>query len=240
LRARLEFSATVLLIIVALLVGGITVWDRLYPQPTQAAREETSLRPVPAPPPADPVSIEGAPILGDKNARVALIVFSEFECPYCAKSARDVLPEIDRHYLSTGKVLLVWRHFPLPIHKNARKAAEAAECAGRQGKFWEFHDWAFEHQKSLNRANLHAAAETLGLRPAEFRVCLDGAAAAARVEADFAAGQGFTIAGTPTWFVGVIQADGKGKVTDRLDGARNFAVFKKTIDKVIATLQASS
>jgi hypothetical protein len=122
--ARLELSATILLIVVALLVGGLTVWDRVYPPAARAAPSEPPL-------PKDPVFIDGVPSRGDRNAKVALIEFSEFECPYCGKSAREVMPEIDRKYVTTGKVSLAWRHYPLPMHKQAQKAAEAAECAGR-------------------------------------------------------------------------------------------------------------
>lgn len=231
--ARLELSATVLLIVVALLMGGITVWDRLSPQPTQAAGVRPPHTP-PPPPPSDPVSVEDAPILGDRNARVAVIVFSDFECPYCGRSARDVLPEIDRQYLRTGKVFLAWRHYPLPNHKNAFKAAEAAECAARDGKFWALHDWAFRHQAGLDRANLLAAAKTLGLDATAFGACLDGQTSA-KVKADLDAAKGFAITGTPTWFVGVVQADARVKVTDRLEGARPFTDFQRAIDKVLAS-----
>ena len=230
LTARLELSATVLLIVVALLVGGITAWDRLSPRPTQAA----GLRPPPPAPPEDPISVEGAPTLGDRNGRVAIIVFSDFECPYCGRSARDVLPEIERQYLRTGKVFLAWRHYPLPNHKNALGAAEAAECAARDGKFWALHDWAFQHQTELDRANLLAAAKTLGLDRTAFAACLDGQTTA-RVKADVAAAKGFSITGTPTWFIGVVQADGRVKVTDRIEGARPFADFQQAIDKALAS-----
>ena len=236
LTARLELLATILLIVVALLVGIVTVWDRMYPQPTQAAGQSY---PTPSTsPPVDPVSIEGATILGDKKARVALILFSEFECPYCARAARDVLPKLNRQYLRTGKVLLAWRHFPLPIHENARKAAEAAECARRQDKFWEFHDWAFEHQKELHPKNLLVAATTLGLDQVAFTACFEGQATA-RVEADLETANAVSVDSTPTWFIGVIQADGKVKVLERHGGAKRFEFFQRAIDKVIATTEGS-
>lgn len=231
--ARLELAAPVLLIVVALVVGGITVWDRLSPQPTHAAGVRPP-SPPPPPLPRDPVSIEGAPILGDRTAQVTLIVFSDFECPYCGRSARDVLPEVDRQYLRTGKVFLAWRHYPLSNHKNALKAAEAAECAARDGKFWALHDWAFQHQTELDRPNLLAVAKTLGLEPTAFDACLDGQVTA-KVKADLDAAKTFAVTGTPTWFVGVVQADGRVKVTDRLEGARPFADFQRAIDRLLAS-----
>jgi protein-disulfide isomerase len=234
LTTSLEPAATILLIVVTLLMGGLTVWDRLQPPPAQAEQAARREPPVPS----EPVSIEGAPILGDRNAKVALIVFSEFECPYCARSAREVLPEIERQYLRTRKAFLVWRHFPLPIHMNAGKAAEGAECAGRQGKFWEFHDWAFEHQKELDQSNLRDAAKGLGLDPAAFGVCLDGQATA-KVKADVEFANAMSVSGTPTWFIGVVQPDGKVRVTSRLTGAKPFGDLRQELDKAAATVESS-
>lgn len=230
LISRLELSATVLLIIVTLLVGSLTIWDRL--SPTEAAAQGPTPPPV-TPPPAEPVSIDGAPTLGDKGAKVALITFTDFECPYCGRSARETLPELERQYLRTGKVLFVLRNYPLPIHKNAQKAAEAAECAGSQGRFWEFHDWAFRHQTELDEANLGVAAKTLNLNLATFRACLDGQMTE-RVKGEVKAADGFSIAATPTWFIGVVQPDGKVKVTERIQGAKPLAEFQRALDRTIA------
>ncbi len=235
--ARFELGATMLLIGVTVLVGSVTVWDRINAHTAQVDRREPPAPTLPLP--ADPVSIEGAPVRGDRDAKVALIVFSDFECPYCAKSALDVLPDIDRHYLRTGKLQLVWRHLPLAIHKNARPAAEAAECAGNQGKFWEFHDWAFRHQTQLGPQNLHAAAKTVGLDMAVFRACLNGQTTA-RVQADLNTANALSVTATPTWLVGLVLADGKVKVTERLDGSRAFFVFQGAIDKAIKTAGASN
>jgi protein-disulfide isomerase len=185
------------------------------------------------------MSIQDAASRGDRNAKVALIEFSEFQCPFCARSARDVLPEIERQYLRTGKLLLAWKHYPLPIHQHAQKAAEAAECAGRQDKFWEFHDWAFEHQRELDEANLHAAATMLGLDSPRFAACLGGQATA-KVKADIEAGKALLVEGTPTWFIGIVQPDGKVRVIDRLDGAKPLVEFQRAIDKVVATAVASN
>jgi protein-disulfide isomerase len=148
------------------------------------------------------------------------------------------LPEIDRQYLRTGKALLVWRHYPLPVHENARKAAEGAECADRQGRFWEFHDWAFQHQKELDPANLRVGAKAVGLDLATFGACLNGQATA-EVQADVDLGKAVSISGTPSWLIGVVQPDGKVKVVNRLTGAKPFAVFQEAIDKVITTIGRS-
>jgi protein-disulfide isomerase len=220
-----------MLIFVLLLVACLAVWDRT------SSRVLARTEPPRGPLPSGAISIEGAQIRGDKKAKVALIVFSDFECPYCARSAQDVLPELERQYLRTGKLQLVWRHYPLGIHKNAMSAADGAECAGRQGKFWEFHDWAFQHQKELDQANLIGAAGGLALDAGVFEACLKGQAST-KVQADVEAATLLSVAGTPTWFIGVVQADGKVKALERLEGARPFAVFREAIDKVIATVDA--
>lgn len=225
LLALLEPAATILLIVVVLGVGGFTIWDRLHPQ----------TRPAFAPPPdlpQEPVSIEGAPTRGDRSAKIALILFSEFECPFCAKAAHEVLPEIDRQYLETGKVLLVWRHFPLAFHQHAARVAEASECAQRQGRFWDFHDWAFLNQENLGEADMREVAKGLHLDTTAFASCLE-AGVDTRLKADVELGNSIGVNGTPAWFVGRFDTAGKVNVTDRLSGARPFAEFQKVIDKAL-------
>ena len=228
----LEFLATVLVIVVTLTVGSLVLWDRLNPPSTRRS----------APPlPSEWVGIEGAAIRGDRAADVAVILFSEFQCPFCGTSARDVLPEIDRQYFDTGKAFLAFRHYPLAIHANAQKAAEAAECAGNQMKFWEFHDWAFQHQKELDLKNLALAAESLGLDAAQFATCLGADAAGEmtkRVEMDVTSAEAFGVAGTPAWFLGVVQGDGRVKVTERLQGAVPVIELQKAIDRTIEAARA--
>jgi protein-disulfide isomerase len=182
----------------------------------------------------DPISIDGASIRGSTNAKVALIEFSDFECPYCGRSERDVVPEIDRLYLATGKALLVWRHFPLSGHEHAEKAAEAAECGRRQGQFWAFHDWAFQHQTTLDVAGLLAGADALGLDQAAFSQCLEKGTTIGIVKADADLGNTLSVNGTPDWLVGTLQADGRVKVTARLSGAKPLADFTGALDRAIA------
>ena len=229
----LDRSATILLIVVALLVGGITIRDRVAPPRTAGTRA-----PRPEPPvPSAPLAIGSAPTRGDKNAKLALILFSEFECPYCAKTTREVLPLLDREYLRTGKALLVWKHYPLTTHAFARKAAEASECANRQGRFWAFHDWAFQHQKELSEANILAQAKSLSLDTAAFGRCLSGEAAA-MVEADITLGDAISLAGTPLWIIGAIQPDGHVKASHRLNGAKPYVDIQEILDKLAAPIQA--
>lgn len=89
------------------------------------------------------INIEGAHVLGDSNAKVVLVDFSDYECPYCIRHFSQTWPDIKKNYVDTGKIKVVFKNFPLNFHPNAQKAAEAAECASDQGKFWEMHDKIF-------------------------------------------------------------------------------------------------
>ena len=91
--------------------------------------------------PEEPVSIEGAQSKGSPTAPVVMIAFADFQCPFCGRFAREVLPELEKDYLETGQVQLVYRHLPLPNHPLAIPAAQAADCAGQQGQFWPISPW---------------------------------------------------------------------------------------------------
>lgn len=140
-------------------------------------------------------------IRGDANAKVTMIEYSDFECPFCGR----FVPTLDKILADyKGKVRLVYRYFPLrSIHPLAEKGAEAAECASQQGKFWEMHDKLFE----LNVAgtftldNIKKAATDLKLNTSKFNDCLDNGKTAAAVEADYQDGIAGGVAGTPGTFV---------------------------------------
>jgi len=134
--------------------------------------------------------------------------------------------------VSTGKVTLGFRHFPLNhIHPNARNAAEAAECAGIQGRFWEMHDALFRESRELTQAEVLIKAETLGLSLGAFEKCLRGETAA-RVDADFNEAQQMEVRGTPTFFFGTHEA-GKLHVVGRETGALPASVFTKILSGLL-------
>ena len=92
----------------------------------------------------------GDHVLGNPNAKVAVIEYSDFECPFCRRMFSETLPKLKENFIKSGEVKFVYRHFPLrSIHEDAQKAAEASECAGEQGKFWEYHDIIFQRQDLL-------------------------------------------------------------------------------------------
>jgi len=144
------------------------------------------------------VSAAGAPAIGPADAPVQLVLFSDFECPYCSR----VVPTLDQVQEKYGdRVRLAFRQFPLSIHPHAQKAAEASLCAGEQGKFWEMHDAMFGDQKKLGVDDLKATAATLELKAEQFNSCLDSGKYADQVKKDMESGQEAGVSGTPAMFV---------------------------------------
>jgi protein-disulfide isomerase len=160
-------------------------------------------------------------IFGDENAPVTIIEFSDYECPFCGRFYQQTLPQIKSNYIETGKVRLVYRDFPLSFHPNAQKAAEAAECAGEQGKYFEMHDRLFEKGVSGGVDSFKQYAAELGLNADTFNVCLDSGQMASEVQKDFADGQAAGVTGTPGFFI-------NGKL---VEGAQPFEVFAQIIEK---------
>jgi protein-disulfide isomerase len=173
------------------------------------------------------------PFQGDANAPLVLVELTDFQCPFCGRHVKQVMPEISKNYVSTGKLKYVVRDFPLPFHKNAEKAAEAAHCAERQGKFWEMHDLLFKNQKALDTEHLTQYATEIGLDPDAFKTCLESGELAEKVKASQDEGRKAGVTGTPTLFLGRPQEDGKVKLTKRITGAQPYPIFKKAIDDML-------
>ncbi len=150
-------------------------------------------------PPSVQVTHDPARVKGDPKAPVIIVEFSDFQCPYC-KTAQTTLKNILTKY--NGRVKLAYRDFPLrEIHPQAQTAAEAARCAGEQGKFWEFHDALFADQSNQKEADLAAHARTLGLDEKSFQSCLGSGKYTPKVEEDLQDGSRVGITGTPGFFI---------------------------------------
>jgi len=167
------------------------------------------------------VSAGNAPVKGSNSAPVTIIEFGDFQCPYCEVFFSQVLPQIEKNYIKTGKVKFVYREFPLSFHQYAQKASEAAGCAGEQGKFWDYHDKLFENQNSLDLASLKSYAQQLHLNTTKFNDCLDSGKTTAAVQEDVSDGSGYGVSGTPTFFINGIM----------VNGAQPFSEFEKIIDQ---------
>jgi len=161
--------------------------------------------------------------IGSKDAPVTIVEWSDFECPFCNRFFKNTLPQIKEQYIKTGKVKLVYRDFPLSFHENAQKAAEAAECAGEQGKFFEMHDMIFERGVQGGVSAFKSYASRIGLDTAKFNKCLDSGAMASEIEKDIRDGTNAGIRGTPGFII-------NGKL---VSGAQPFSVFKAAIDSAL-------
>lgn len=186
------------------------------------------------PDPAPPVTVAGAPVKGDPKATLVIVEFSDYECPFCGRSFRETHGQLDREYIRTGKVRYVFRDFPLEhIHPHAAKAAEAARCAGDQGKYWEMHDRLFAHQSELARPDLSAHAGALALDVATFDRCVDDGRQAQAVKRSFEDGRRIGVDGTPTFFIGRARDDASTIAAAAvLVGSQPYEAFKQALDRL--------
>lgn len=177
------------------------------------------------PPRAALVVGAGDPVRGPAGAPVTLVEFSDFQCPFCGR----IQPTVQRVRQSYGdRVRMVFKQLPLAMHQQARFAAEAALCAGQQGKFWELHDWMFSNQAKLAPESIKAAAVELKLDPESFGKCLDGKVFSEQVDADLKLAESLGITGTPAFLV-------NGRF---IEGAQPFEAFQDLIEDELARLPA--
>lgn len=179
------------------------------------------------------VSVNGHPIEGKKDAPVTMVEFSDYQCPYCSRFFRSTLPTLKAEYIDTGKVRYAFRDFPLDqIHPNARKAAEAAHCAGDQGKYWEMHDLLFQNQQALEIDKLKTYASRLDLDSAAFATCVDTEKYKTKVQKNLEDGVKAGVRGTPSFFVGKTRPDGTIQGV-MITGAQPAAAFRQQIDQLL-------
>jgi protein-disulfide isomerase len=168
-----------------------------------------------------------APSRGAKDAAVTILEFSDFECSFCAR-ARPTLARLREVY--AGKVRHVFRDFPLQMHPHAGKAAEAADCAGEQGRFWEMHDRLFAHADALEVDDLKKHAAAIGVEAAPFSACLDSGRHEAAWRKDAAEGVRLGVSGTPAFFI-----NGRPLV-----GAQPFESFAQVIDDELERIASAA
>jgi protein-disulfide isomerase len=206
----------------------------------RAAQPAPGAKPAPSPAvvPVDNLvlNLAKAPIRGSESARVALVEVSDFECPFCARYSAQTSGQVVREFVQTGKIRYAFVHLPIASHRNAFKAAEAAMCAGEQGKFWEMRDQLFVNQKTaLARPRLPENATAIGIRVDAFNSCLDSARHAPLVQSDMAMVSKLGVRATPTFFIGTIDPKTRSfTATHRIVGAKNFSVFKGALESALA------
>ncbi len=199
-----------------------------------AAADAQAPAPVPtgaaAPVPEGPVTIterKDAAVLGKSNAPVTFVEFTDFQCPFCQRFFTETYSQIKTKYVDTGKVKIIFRHYPLSFHVNAEIAGVAAECANRQGKFVEYHDILFKKGQAdgtgLDVASLKTYASEAGLNTSKFNTCLDNKETLAIVQKDQADGNAAGVSGTPTMFVNGV----------KIVGAQPFSSFEQAIEQAL-------
>lgn len=187
------------------------------------------------------VSVDNDAVLGDKNAPVTMIEFSDYECPFCKRHFTDVYPQIKKDYIDTGKAKLVYRDFiAVPTHNPlATSEAMAAECSREQGGdsvYFRYHDEIFKRTTSngngLAVTELPKIATSLGLNAAAFQQCLDSNKYKTEVEKDIADASKVGVNGTPSFFVGKSSQNGTIDGTI-IVGAQPYSAFKVIIDEML-------
>lgn len=194
--------------------------------PTAAGNPQV---PQPSAPPAKVnVSTGHLPVKGDDKAKVTIVEFADFQCPFCERFFKDAEAGIIKDYVDTGKAKFAFRHYAF-LGPESTWAAEATECANEQGKFWEYHDYLYTHQGQENsgafsKDKLEGFAGTLGLDTNKFKSCLETDKYADKVKQDQTDGQTAGVNGTPATFI-------NGQL---VSGAQPYSNFKTLIDAELA------
>ena len=222
-RATLDVVATIVMMITA----GVVIWNTVAKKSAPvSARRSVQV-------PTAPLALDATPTLGAAGANVVMLIFSDFECPFCARFAAEIMPPLKRQYVDTGKVRLAFRHLPLAFHTRAGRAAESAECAARQGRFWAMHDSLFQPPMRLEESELEAHARQAGVDLVAFAACMAGEAAD-RVATDSVIAQQLGLTGTPSVIIAVAAEDGTVRAVEVIVGIRPVNEFGKALDGALA------
>jgi protein-disulfide isomerase len=236
LRELLEVVSTVAVTAAAIAVVALAVVRLRSGQNGEApaARRRPELAVPTALQPLRNGSIEGKP-----SARAVLVEYTDFQCPFCQRFAKETLPTLRRDYVDTGKALVVVKQMPLPMHAFAERAAHAANCAGQQEKFSAMHDFLFAlpNPRNMNEDDLQAGAKAIRLNDSRFTGCLKGSPTA--ISEQVAEAKGLGITGTPAFFVGTLESDMQVRVRKTLTGALPLGEFKTALDEVLRSLGSS-
>ncbi len=217
-----------------LISGGV-----IKPQGMQATAQQGVVQPGASISPAPSVynvTTGNLPILGNPNAKVTVVEFADYQCPFCEQFFTNDEPQIKKDYVDTGKVKYVFRDFAFlgqpttdPAGDESTNAANAARCANEQGKYWQYHDYLYSHQGqedqgTFSKDNLKTFAANLGLNTDQFNSCVDSNKYVSDVTADMNAGKAVGVTGTPTIYINGAQ----------FVGAQPYATIKQAIDAALS------
>lgn len=178
--------------------------------------------------------------MGENDAVVTLVEFSDYHCPFCKRHATTVMVQLQEEYIDTGKVRFVMREYPISnLHPRAEAAAAAALCAGDQDNYWGMHDALFSDQKATTDEDFQAMATGLELDMAAFNECMSTNKFKEQIKADQAAAQKLGITGTPSFVLGLTDPDHPSKVhlTKYIRGAQAFPTFSAAIDELLKSAE---
>jgi protein-disulfide isomerase len=187
------------------------------PQPEQPTRAKIT-------------DLSGVSMLGDKNAPITIVEYTDYQCPFCQRFHLSAYPEIKKNYIDTGKVRFFSKDLPLDFHPNALRAAQSARCAGEQGKFWEIRETMSANPDKLDMGHIMGFATELKLDTQKFQDCVNSDKYKERVQADVAEAMKVGANGTPAFIVG--KSTGNGVDGELVVGAMPFAMFDQKIKEV--------
>jgi protein-disulfide isomerase len=188
--------------------------------------------------PPQTMGVAGEPFKGEPAAKVAIIEYADFQCPFCRRFEHEVYPQIRDSYVSTGKLKYFHRDMPLPFHQGAMPAARAAHCASEQGKFWEMHDTLLGDAASLTLADIDERAAKLGLDIPQLDRCISSDRFADIIQRSITEANDMRVSGTPTFIIGTLDPRGElMSVKTTVVGASPFEAFKVALDPLIASVK---
>jgi len=196
------------------------------PQPTPQQQPETNIK-------GTAFDIGGNPVIGSESAKLILVEFSDYQCPFCGRYARETFPQIKERYIDKGLIRYTVIDQPLAMHPEAAKAAEASHCAEEQGKFWEMHEKMMADQDALK--NLSSYAKALKLNVRQFEDCLNTGKYGPAVNRDMALANELGISGVPGFIIGTVDEKDPRAVTgiSEIRGAAPFGNFQHELDAAL-------
>ena len=220
---------------IALGIGGTVVVKRLLEQHL-AQPSEAQARAIPAL--TSPLLLQREPVLGDPNAPLTIVEFSDFECSYCRRFHEQVMPQLKRDYIDTGLVRFVHKDLPLPFHPHALPAAAAARCAGEQNRYWELYSSLFDQQNCLGCKGVLAIAAEAEINISRLQACMKKESTLALINANRSEASLHNISATPTFIIGPTRIDGSldGQI---LEGALPWVTFQSTIETALRKMGRS-
>ena len=182
------------------------------------------------------IDLAGAPARGPAGAKVALVEFSDYECPFCIRHFRQTMPQIETNYVASGRIRYAFRDWPVDqLHPESIRAHEAAHCAGEQNRYWDLHPRLFGPAGSHSPERLLGLARDIGLEMSAFDACLKSRRSDAAIRQTSGMAVEFGATGTPSFFIGLRDpSTDKVTVVQALTGAQPYDAFAQALDAVIA------